>query len=170
VKEAHDVADEDATMNEDVEEPETPEEAEAEEAETEEAEAPSPPAWYWGTGRRKTAVARVRVRPGAGEVRVNRKPIESYFATDRHRASALKPLDTTKLAGKVDVAANLKGGGPTGQAEAMLMGLARALVRLDSSTETVLRDAGHLTRDARMVERKKYGRRGARRRFQYSKR
>jgi small subunit ribosomal protein S9 len=140
------------------------------ELETEIEEEAAEPLWYWGTGRRKTAVARVRIRPGSGEVRVNKKPVDVYFTIERHCRSALTPLQTSKLEGRVDVFANISGGGPTGQAEAMLMGLARALVKLDPAVEPALRLARHLTRDSRMVERKKYGRRGARRRFQYSKR
>jgi small subunit ribosomal protein S9 len=128
------------------------------------------PLWYWGTGRRKTAVARVRIRPGTGQMAVNKKPIDRYFTIDRHRRSALTPLQTAKLEGRVDVFVSISGGGPTGQAEAMLMGLARALVKMDASVEGLLRNAGLLTRDSRMVERKKYGRAGARKRFQYSKR
>ncbi len=125
---------------------------------------------WWGTGRRKTAVARIRIRPGTGQVVVNKKPVDQYFTIDRHRRSAVTPLQMAKLEGRVDVFANISGGGPTGQAEAMLMGLARALVKMDPSVEAVLRSAGLLTRDSRRVERKKYGRAGARKRFQYSKR
>jgi small subunit ribosomal protein S9 len=145
------------------------EDAAAEEIEIVEEEVTGP-LWYWGTGRRKTAVARVRIRPGTGQMAVNKKPIDQYFTIDRHRRTAVTPLQTAKLEGRVDVFANISGGGPTGQAEAMLMGLARALVKMDASVEAVLRNAGQLTRDSRMVERKKYGRAGARRRFQYSKR
>ena len=126
--------------------------------------------WTWGTGRRKTSVARVRVRAGSGEIRVNKRTLEEYFPTERLRGRAVESLKTVKLAGRVDVFVNVSGGGTTGQAEAMLMGLARALVRFDPATAAVLRPSGHLTRDSRMVERKKYGRKGARRRFQYSKR
>ena len=135
-----------------------------------EEEAPSEPIWCWGTGRRKTSVARVRVRPGAGEVQVNKRPFREYFSILRLQGKALLPLDTAQMRGRVDVFVNLSGGGTTGQAEAMLMGLARALVKLEPKSEEALRKAGYLTRDSRMVERKKYGRRGARRRFQYSKR
>ena len=128
------------------------------------------PLWYWGTGRRKTAVARVRIRPGTGQVKVNKKPLDGYFDLERRRRTAVSPLQTSKLEGRVDVFANISGGGPTGQSEAMVMGLARALVKMEPGVEPALREAGQLTRDSRMVERKKYGRRGARRRFQYSKR
>jgi small subunit ribosomal protein S9 len=128
------------------------------------------PLWYWGTGRRKTSVARVRIRPGTGQVVVNKKPIEQFFPVERNRLKAISPLKTSKLEGSVDVFANCTGGGITGQADAMLMGLARALVEFREDLEPTMREAGHLTRDARKVERKKYGRAGARRRFQYSKR
>jgi len=126
--------------------------------------------WCWGTGRRKTAVARVRVRAGTGKIEVNGRPVEQYFPVERMRARACSPLKTAKLEGRVDVFANCSGGGITGQADAMLMGLARALVEYDETVEPALRQAGHLTRDSRKVERKKYGRAGARKRFQYSKR
>ncbi len=139
------------------------------EEETEEA-AEAVPLWTWGTGRRKTAVARVRIRAGAGLVQINKRSLDEYFPTRRLRARAVEPLKTAKFEGRVDVFANISGGGITGQAEAMLMGLARSLSKYDETTAVVLRSAGYLTRDARMVERKKYGQRGARRRFQYSKR
>ena len=153
------------------------EETEAVEEETEEATeeeveeaAEAAPLWTWGTGRRKTAVARVRIRSGAGLVQINKRSLDEYFPTRRLRARAVEPLKTAKFEGRVDVFANISGGGITGQAEAMLMGLARSLSKYDETTAAVLRSAGYLTRDARMVERKKYGQRGARRRFQYSKR
>lgn len=126
--------------------------------------------WYWGTGRRKTAVARVRVRTGTGQIVVNGRPVEQYFPVERMRARACLPLKTARLEGRVDVFANCSGGGISGQADAMLLGLARALAQYDETVAPVLKQAGHLTRDSRMVERKKYGRAGARRRFQYSKR
>jgi small subunit ribosomal protein S9 len=126
--------------------------------------------WIWGTGRRKTAVARVRIRPGDGKVVVNKRPFESYFPVERHRTRALAPLKLAQYQGKVDVYANIRGGGITGQADAMLMGLARALVRFDARVEQTLKQAGHLTRDSRKVERKKYGKHKARRSHQYSKR
>lgn len=134
-------------------------------------EVPGAPAiWCWGTGRRKTAVARVRVRAGTGQIVVNGRPAEQYFPVERMCARACAPLKVAKLEGRVDVFANCSGGGITGQADAMLMGLARALVKHDETVEPALKQAGHLTRDSRKVERKKYGRAGARRRFQYSKR
>jgi len=144
------------------------EEVVSEEEEAEEAEAPE--LWSWGLGRRKTAIARVRIRSGTGQVVVNKKPLDVFFCTDRLRRRAIEPLKTAKLEGKVDIFANIKGGGTTGQAEAMLMGLARAILKYDETTMDVMRNSGHLTRDSRMVERKKYGRRGARASFQFSKR
>ncbi len=151
------------------EEVEEEEEEEVEEV-VEEVVVDTAPVWVWGTGRRKTAVARVRVRPGAGQVVVNKKALDAYFPTRRLQARAVEPLKAVKLEGSVDVFANISGGGITGQAEAMLMGLARSLSKYDETSEAALRSAGYMTRDARMVERKKYGLRGARRRYQYSKR
>jgi small subunit ribosomal protein S9 len=127
-------------------------------------------AFIWGTGRRKTAVARVRIREGAGEFKVNGKGFKEYFETDAMRVLATGPLKATGAAARFDVFANVRGGGPVGQAGAVSLGVARALMRADATTETALRDGGFLTRDARMKERKKYGQRGARRRFQFSKR
>ncbi len=126
--------------------------------------------YYWGTGRRKTAVARVRIRPGDGKFLVNGREIDAYFPEDRDRKDVTAPLKATSTFGKFDVFANVKGGGPSGQAGAVLLGVARALRKADSTLEHTLRDGGYLTRDSRMVERKKYGQRGARRRFQFSKR
>ncbi len=126
--------------------------------------------YVWGTGRRKTAVARVRIRPGSGKVTVNKRSLEQYFTIGRLRKTAVSPASITKTAKRIDIWANISGGGPTGQAGAMMMGLARSLLKMDSSLEPLLRADGYLTRDARMVERKKYGLRGARKRPQYSKR
>ncbi len=126
--------------------------------------------FYWGTGRRKTAVARVRIRPGQGEVKINGKEVNDYFPEERDRSDVVAPLRATSTIGKFDVYANVQGGGPSGQAGAVLLGVARALREADSSLEHALRDGGYLTRDSRMVERKKPGQRGARRRFQFSKR
>ena len=169
---AEDVVSDDAMEEEEAvseEEEVISEEEEAEEVE--EAEEPeAPELWSWGLGRRKTAIARVRIRSGTGQVVVNKKPLDVFFCTDRLRRRAVEPLKTAKLEGKVDVFANIKGGGTTGQAEAMLMGLARAILKYDESTMAVMRNSGHLTRDSRMVERKKYGKRGARASFQFSKR
>ena len=126
---------------------------------------------YWrGTGRRKTAVARVRLRRGSGDILLNGRELDVYFTNDRHRSAVKAPLRATKTLGKYDVLVGLSGGGPTGQAEATRLGVARALLAAVESSEAVLRDEGYLTRDARKVERKKYGRRGARRGFQFSKR
>jgi len=126
--------------------------------------------FHWGTGRRKTAVARVRIRPGTGKIQINGRPFENYFvlATDRERI--VEPLRATRTASSVDVYANCHGGGPSGQVGAMIMGLGRALVSANSELAVVLRDNKFLTRDSRMVERKKYGRKKARKSFQFSKR
>jgi len=126
--------------------------------------------YFWGTGRRKTAVARVRIRPGSGKFEINKRTIEQYFSEDQHRNDVVAPLQATATLGKVDVFVNVTGGGPTGQAGAIVLGVARALKTANSQYENALRDGGYLTRDSRMVERKKYGRRGARRSFQFSKR
>jgi small subunit ribosomal protein S9 len=140
---------------------------------------PAKAGWWWGTGRRKRAVARVRIRaakPGkeAGIIiqcsSNKRKTIEQYFCEERDRNSCLLPLKSTGLIGKVEVFARLDGGGFMGQAGAFMMGLARAIKDFDPSVEPVLRASGMLTRDPREVERKKYGQSGARRRFQFSKR
>ncbi len=126
--------------------------------------------YFWGTGRRKTAVARVRLRPGNGKFEVNKKPVEAYFTEDKDRNDVAAPLKATETMGKVDVFVNVKGGGITGQAGAIMLGLARALKLANSEYDDALRAGGYLTRDAREVERKKYGRSGARRSFQFSKR
>jgi small subunit ribosomal protein S9 len=126
--------------------------------------------WFWGTGRRKTAIARVRVRAGNGDIKMNEKPLDDYLTEDRDRKAVLAVLEKTGMKGKVDVTAGLCGGGFTGQAGAMVMGLARALMCYDGGLEPILRENGFLTRDARKVERKKYGQAGARRRYQFSKR
>ena len=126
--------------------------------------------YVWGTGRRKTAVCRVRIRPGSGEYRVNSRPVDEYFALERDRLTVRAPLKLTQTAGRFDVFVNAKGGGFKGQAEATALGLARALIKSDSSWEKMLRDEGLLTRDSRKVERKKYGRKKARKKFQFSKR
>ncbi len=150
-----------------------PEAAADGEAEAKAAPKPKPKAkktYFWGTGRRKTAVARVRIRPGSGVFQVNGKELKEYFGIERLRAHASAPLTATSTAGKVDVFVNVHGGGPTGQAGATIMGVARALMKMDEGLSPALRAKGFLTRDARKVERKKYGRRGARRSFQFSKR
>ena len=126
--------------------------------------------FFWGTGRRKTAVARVRLKPGDGKFEVNRKPLDKFFSEDRDRSDAVAPLRATETFGKVDVFVNVKGGGITGQAGAIMLGVARALKLANSQYDDALRAGGFLTRDSRMKERKKYGKRGARRSFQFSKR
>ncbi|MFO0783430.1 MAG: 30S ribosomal protein S9 [Phycisphaerales bacterium] len=131
---------------------------------------PDAKGWFWGTGRRKTAIARVRVRPGSGDIKMNDKALEDYLTEDADRKAVLSVLEKTSTKGKVDVTAGLVGGGFTGQAGAMVMGLARALMAYDTTLEPILRENGFLTRDARKVERKKYGQAGARRRYQFSKR
>lgn len=124
----------------------------------------------WGVGRRKTSVARVRVRPGSGKLLINKRDLEKYFTETMDRRSVLAPLEACEQAGKWDVHVNVRGGGHTGQAGAIKLGVARALLRCDAKFEPALRDGGFLTRDSRKVERKKYGQAGARRRFQFSKR
>ncbi len=126
--------------------------------------------YIWGTGRRKTAIARVRIRSGSGKVIINKRPVEEYFKSDRDRQAALSPLATVQMTSNYDVWANVNGGGPTGQADAVMLGLARALMKAAPETTEALREKGLLTRDARMKERKKYGQKGARKRFQFSKR
>ncbi len=131
----------------------------------------APPKEYsWGTGRRKTSVARVRLHPGQGTFQVNGREIEQYFTEERDRKDVVRPLEATGMLGKLDVFARVDGGGFTGQAGAVVLGLARALKQANPDHEHALREGGFLTRDSRMNERKKYGLRGARRRFQFSKR
>lgn len=122
------------------------------------------------TGRRKTATARVRLVTGTGKVSVNGRPFETYFPTDTLRSAALRPLAATQSVGKYDVRVSVSGGGPNGQAGAVSLGIARALLETDVNLKTSLRAEGLLTRDPRMRERKKYGQPGARKRFQFSKR
>ena len=126
--------------------------------------------FIWGTGRRKTAVARVRIRPGEGIFQVNKKDWKEYFTTPAQRVAARQPLELTGTELRFDVYVSVMGGGPQGQADAVRHGLARALVKADQALEAQLRDARFMTRDARVSERKKYGQRGARARFQFSKR
>ncbi len=126
--------------------------------------------YWWGTGRRKCAVARVRIRPGNGKLIVNKKELNDFFAREQDRKAVVAPLKTVHAEKAFDVFVNVKGGGTTGQAGATLLGLARALKSYDENYLHALREGGHLTRDPRMVERKKPGQRGARRRFQFSKR
>ncbi len=126
--------------------------------------------FYWGTGRRKTAVARVRIKPGSGKMAINKRTIDSYFTEVRDRADIVSPLKFTKTEGALDVFVNVQGGGISGQAGACKLGISRALMGYDPTLEPILRENDLLTRDAREVERKKYGQSGARRRFQFSKR
>ena len=123
-----------------------------------------------GTGRRKTSVARVRIHKGNGELTINGRSLEEYFKTDRDRKNILAPLRATESEGDVNVWVRVNGGGTTGQAGAVVLGIARALEAMDPSLHYKLSEGGYLTRDGRMVERKKYGLRKARRSFQFSKR
>ena len=139
-------------------------------AATESTEPKVKPTYVWGVGRRKSAVARVRVAPGNGRIEVNGRTLNDYFTFERDRKAIFGPLEVTNTGGKMDVYANCDGGGPSGQTGAIIMGLGRALAKYDNSLEVALRAGKFLTRDSRMKERKKYGQRGARRRFQFSKR
>jgi small subunit ribosomal protein S9 len=123
-----------------------------------------------GTGRRKTAVARVRIREGSGNITINGRPLNEYFTVETDRQAVLDALDASGKRESVDVVIRVVGGGPTGQSGACKMGIARALVGLDGETFPAMRDGGFLTRDSRMKERKHYGLRGARRGTQFSKR
>ncbi len=123
-----------------------------------------------GLGRRKTSTARVYLRAGNGQVTINRRPYEEYFPLDWRRKVIFRPFEVTGTTGQFDVLVNVKGGGLTGQVEAIRLGVARALLDFNGDFKKPLRDAGLLTRDDRMVERKKYGRPKARKRFQFSKR
>lgn len=122
------------------------------------------------TGRRKSSVARVRLRDGSGQVTLNGRPLEGYFPTMALRIRVMEPLQITQTQGRYDVDATLEGGGTTGQVDALRLGIARALIALDEELRPTLKKAGLLTRDARVVERKKYGLRKARRAPQYTKR
>lgn len=126
--------------------------------------------YVWGTGRRKTAVARVRVKTGSGRFLVNGKPVNEFFTTHDTRLAANRPLQVTETATSLDVLVSVIGGGITGQADAVSLGLARALKNDNAGFEAVLRENGLLTRDSRKIERKKYGLRKARRATQFSKR
>ena len=123
-----------------------------------------------GTGRRKSSVARVRVRPGDGKILINKRSLEDYFVRDQQRNAVLAPLEHTGQRSAVDVIIRVHGGGFTGQADACKLGIARALKNFNPDLEEALRDSNLLTRDSRMVERKKFGLRGARRGTQFSKR
>ncbi len=123
-----------------------------------------------GTGRRKTSVARVRVRAGDGKIVINQRPVEDYFNNDNDRKNVMVALNATGKAGMVDISIHVHGGGISGQSGAILLGIARALKAFDTELEPALRQNNLLTRDSRMKERKKYGLRGARRGTQFSKR
>jgi len=125
---------------------------------------------YQAVGRRKTSVARVYLRPGSGKIVINKRPIEQYFPVKARRLALTSPLTVTGTDTQFDVLVNAHGGGQTGQAEATQLGIARALLKYNEEYRKALRDAGLLTRDPRMVERKKYGQPKARKQFQFSKR
>ena len=125
---------------------------------------------YYATGRRKTATARVYLRPGNGAMVINRRAIDQYFHTDALKRTAREPLTFAEMVDRFDVLVNVSGGGENGQAGAIRHGLARALVAFEPALKIRLREAGFLTRDSRVKERKKYGQKGARARFQFSKR
>jgi len=124
----------------------------------------------WGLGRRKSAVARVRIRAGEGKILINKRDVNEYFVNPRERIAVAKPMIATELTGKFDVFANVDGGGTSAQAEAVMLGIARALAETNPDLEPKLKEQSLLTRDGRMKERKKYGLRGARRGTQFSKR
>jgi len=125
---------------------------------------------HYGTGRRKTATARVFLRPGTGNVKVNNKTLEQYFFDETHRMIVKQPLQASDTLSKFDLVVSVEGGGMRGQAGAVQHGIARALIDFSAELRQVLKKAGFLTRDPRMKERKKYGQPGARKRFQFSKR
>ena len=125
---------------------------------------------YYGTGRRKTSTARVYLRPGTGEIKINRKTFEQYFPNQALRMIIRQPLTLTDTANKFDIVVNVAGGGPAGQAGAVRHGITRALMEFNADLRPALKDAGLVTRDPRAKERKKYGQKGARKRFQFSKR
>ena len=125
---------------------------------------------YYGTGRRKASTARVYLRPGNGNIVVNRAPIDEYFKRDSLKLVLRQPLEATSTVSNFDILVNVQGGGKSGQAGAIRLGIARALLQYDQNLRTDLKKRGMLTRDSRRVERKKYGQPGARKRFQFSKR
>ena len=125
---------------------------------------------YYGTGRRKTSTARVYLRPGDGNFQVNRKSFETYFPNETLRMIIRQPLQLTETTGKFDIYVNVAGGGPAGQAGAIRHGITRALMEFNADLRRALKQAGLVTRDPRIKERKKYGQKGARKRFQFSKR
>ena len=125
---------------------------------------------YYGTGRRKTSTARVYLRSGGGEFQINRKPFDQYFPNETLRMIIRQPLRLTETVAKFDVLINVRGGGPAGQAGAIRHGITRALLEYNADLRPALKQAGLITRDPRIKERKKYGQKGARKRFQFSKR
>ena len=125
---------------------------------------------YYGTGRRKTSTARVYLRPGTGEIMINRKAFDQYFPNETLRMIIRQPLQLTETAAKFDILVNVVGGGPAGQAGAVRHGITRALMEFNADLRPTLKQAGLVTRDPRIKERKKYGQKGARKRFQFSKR
>ena len=125
---------------------------------------------YYGTGRRKSAIARVFLRPGSGEFKVNGKALDVYFVTEQQRVAAKRSLALTETTANFDVVTTVAGGGVNAQADAVKMGIARALLQFNAELRKTLKSDGLLTRDARAKERKKYGQKGARKRFQFSKR
>lgn len=125
---------------------------------------------YWGTGRRKTAIARVRLVPGNGNITINNRTFEDFFPNRTSRLIVLQPMELTATTGRFDVLCRVNGGGVTGQAGAVRLGIARALIKANPELRPTLKKAGFLTRDPRMVERKKYGLHKARKAPQYSKR
>ena len=127
-------------------------------------------AYFYGTGRRKSSVARVRLLPGSGSITINGRNIDDYFGLETLKLIVRQPLELTETLGKFDVIVNVNGGGVTGQAGAIRHGVARALVESDETLKSILKKAGFITRDPRMKERKKYGLKAARRAPQFSKR
>jgi small subunit ribosomal protein S9 len=125
---------------------------------------------YYGTGRRKSAIARVYLRPGSGDFKVNDRPLEQYFVTEAQRVRAKQPLVSSESTASFNVLANVSGGGINGQADAVRLGIARALIEFNAELRKKLKGEGFLSRDSRIKERKKYGQKGARKRFQFSKR
>jgi len=125
---------------------------------------------YYATGERKCAIARTWLRPGTGQIMINDRPVENYFSRETAKMVVLQPLELTDTVGKFDILVNVQGGGLSGQAAAGKHGISKALLVFDPALRSALKKAGFLTRDSRIKERKKYGQRGARARFQYSKR
>lgn len=125
---------------------------------------------YIATGRRKESIARVRIMPGGGKITVNKRPFGEYFTRESHRLIIMQPLELAKLVDKLDIFAKCEGGGTSGQAGALRHGISRALVKMDAALRASIKKAGFLVRDSRTRERKKYGRKRARRRFQFTKR